>query len=636
MTLSAVLLWGTTIGAQDELTWNFRRGDVDANQVVNLGDVFEFLNYVFFAQAPAVDCDKAYDFDGNGVLNVVDPITMLEYQFGQGATIPAPFQTCGLDETGLTCNLYPICEPDGVPPISAEVLEEMTVVGHVLRRVAHGQTPDLFDSVMESENTVLDYIDEQLSPDLIDESGNTALNDALASLNPDESLVDLRRMQIHRAVHSERQLVEVMTDFWDNHFNTEYAKLAAHFENVTTSGGSSVYTAEEAAELAANFEWVENEGFRANALGSFEDLLMVSAQNVAMTIYLDSVFNDVADANENYAREVMELHTLGVDVLYTQTDIEILAKLFTGWTICLVEEADAGDPFALCQAITTNPEADGHVWTFTFDPDKHDYTEKVIFEGTAFEYTVPAGVEGDAVGGLQEGLDFLSYLAGLDQTAEYVCTKLVQKFVDDENPPAALISDCLVTWILTDGDIAEVLDTLFTSDEFLGADYRLNKVRTPMEYLVATVRGFEGELSNNASAILGPLETLGHLPHAFPTPDGYPESGHDQLSTGKVLERMKFTSQLFEETTSLDFPNLVDLMTDRGVDATDADYVVQFWVSRLFGNLVNEVDADLANDFLSTNDIGEEQPLQPWANLFNIRIGKFLSFLTLFPQYLMQ
>ncbi len=632
LVLSAVACAPGAFAQGDGAGVHFRRGDVVADSQIDLLDAFELLGYFFGGLAPLIDCDRAYDIDDDGALGIADAIRLLGYQFTEGAPPPAPFAECGPDSTPdrLDCADYSDCVQPPGPDQRAEI-------AHVLRRIAYGQTPDLFDRVLAMENGARDYVAEQLDPAAIDESANERLDERTAALEPSRSLDDLIRWQIHRGLYSERQLVEVLADFWDNHFNTDIHTVEAWFASRVAAEDAPIYDAAEALELAVHYEFLENETFRSGVLGGFHDLLHASATSVAMLIYLDSVSNVAGDANENYAREILELHTVGVDNGYDQTDIEQLARIFTGWTVCLVAEEDAGDPLAECQEPVADPAAEGLVWAFHFDASKHDYGEKLLFHALpeSQRYIVEAGSEGDAMAGLEEGLGFLAHVAAMSQTAEYVSTKLVQKFVADV-PPPELVASCLDAWLDGEGDIAAVLATLLSSDEFFAVGHRLAKVKTPMEFLLSTVRAFDGDVEAEASEIIEALGLLGHLPFHFETPDGFPETASDLLGTSRVFERLRFTTLVRRGDDGLEFPRIVDIMEQHDVVKNDPDAVARFWIERLFAGGWDEVDVALAAGYVLINANGDLQPLQPGANLYPSRIARLLAFLAAYPEQMQQ
>lgn len=591
----------------------FIRGDSNVDGTLDISDPVHLLGYLFGSpeDSPLV-CHDAADGNDDEAINLADAIVVLGHLFAGDPPPPAPHGQCGLDPTNatdLTCQSYPPCVG----------FTDSSLVGHVLRRIAYGPTPTAIEDVLALG--VEAYIDEQLDPASIDESGNLLLNTYLNSLNEQTVPSDLFRMQLIRGLYSERQLQEQMTDFWETHFSTYFWTSFIYFARTVQLGSAQ-------AEIATtSIEWRENQAFRNNSLGNFEDLLLASATSPAMLIYLDNVSNIVGAPNENYARELVELHSLGVDNGYTQADVEELARCFTGWTVCKVAPADVDDPHAPCLA----PNDPTGVWAFHFEPSQHDYGAKVIFAGNPlYELTIPARPVG-SLDGVLDGFEVIAQLAQRPETAVFVSTKLIRKFVADDAPPG-LVAECLATWNQTNADMGAVMGTILDSNEFLGQAYRWNKIRTPMESLLATTRMFEGQ--TDAWSVLVSLYALGHVPMDFFTPDGFPETGVDQLGTSKLLERLLFSKSLYDGSDpSFD---LLSILNQGGVAPGDVDEIVDFFLELLFQGNFSPVDRQLAFDFLSTNELGVATPLDPLAPEYAERIGQFAAFLTGFPQFLKQ
>jgi uncharacterized protein (DUF1800 family) len=340
----------------------------------------------------------------------------------------------------------------------------------------------------------------------------------IAALSPDEREIfaatanpigvvtgEVTQGKLLRAIYSERQLDEVLTDFWFNHFNVFINKDADRF-------------------LVTSYE---REVIRRHALGKFKDLLVAVAEDPAMQYYLDNWLSagpasPVAvqasrrkpqpdrplppppGLNENYARELMELHTLGVNGGYTQKDVTEVARVFTGWTI-------------------SQPDQGGQ---FMFDQRKHEPGDKTVL-GTVIHEA-----------GQQEGLQVLAMLAAHPSTARFVCTKLARRFVSDD-PPPALIDHMAQTWTSTDGDIREVLRTLFKSREFWSGDAYRAKVKTPLEFVVSIVRATGADVTN-ATPLMQTLNRMGMPPYGKDAPTGYKTDADTWLSSDALLDRMNF------------------------------------------------------------------------------------------------
>lgn len=595
----------------------FIRGDANVDGMVDLGDAIRILDFLFPTMPSTgtmlgLSCRDAGDANDDEAVDLSDAIYVLGYLFSGAPPPPAPFPNCGDDPTSssaLTCINYGACPVD----------TDLALAGHLLRRLAYGPTPDELERVQAIGADA--YIAEQLQPELLDDSDLTDFQSIVAALNPTTDRNDLYELQLARGLYSKKQLLEQLVDFWNNHFNTYYWTVRNYFRTLRNGSGVLVYTPAESLEVATLMEYLETESFREAALGSFQGLVERSATSVAMLIYLDNITNVVGNANENYARELLELHCMGVDNGYDQEDIEEVARCFTGWTVCRKAPVDVGDPLAPCLAVD-DPAGE---WTFHFDAAQHDYGEKVIFAGTPYQLVIPASTPGDAVAGLADGFLVLEHVAGLQQTAEFVSTKLIQKFVDDEVPPA-LLAACIGAWLSTDGDLRAVLEAIFTSDQFLGDTHRWSKLETPMESLLSTVRAFGGQ--TNTVPVRSALGALNHLPFNFQTPDGFPEI--DSLGTSKLLERLRFNARIYHNTNpSYD---LVALVADHGIAPEDPAAIVEFFLTLLYQENYSPEELALGIDYLSTDDFGVPQPLVASSSDYDDRLEKVAAFLASFPQ----
>jgi uncharacterized protein (DUF1800 family) len=325
---------------------------------------------------------------------------------------------------------------------------------------------------------------------------------------------ELSQAKFVRVILSERQLQEVMTDFWFNHFNVYIGKDSDQW--YTTS--------------------YERDAIRRNALGKFRDLLLATAQSPAMMVYLDnwlsigpdSLANGVNPANpnskkgqrglnENYGREVMELHTVGVNGGYTQADVTALSAILTGWG---VDSPNQGGPFL-------------------FDPKKHEPGPKQWLGQTILGVAASPNPRRE---GINEGLFALNILAASPKTAHFISYKLAQRFVADD-PPPALVDRMAATYISTDGDIKAILRTLVQSPEFNSKKYFRNKVKTPMEFLASAFRTTATD-PQNPGALVNTINTMGmRLYYALP-PTGYYITADHWMNSSALVDRLNFAYQL--------------------------------------------------------------------------------------------
>jgi uncharacterized protein (DUF1800 family) len=366
---------------------------------------------------------------------------------------------------------------------------------HVLNRVTWGVRPE--DIVKISEMGLEGYIDWQLTPDQIDDPLIEAFEDEWPVVTA--SYADLTRMsqddygyvlksalwnRVYRAIYSERQLYELVVEFWTDHFNIA----------IDSSLVGKI--------------WDDRVVIRRHALGKFRDLLLASAQSPAMLVYLDNVYSNKDHPNENYARELMELHTLGVDGGYTEQDVKEVARVLTGWQV-----------------------PDGPEDSFFFKAEDHDVEAKTIL-GKSF----PAGR------GIEEGLQLIDLLANHPSTARFISTKLCRRFVSDV-PPASLVESAANVFLSTDGDIRAVLRHILLAPEFMASQWQ--KFRRPLEYMVALLRVMRPGLTiKDEDAFVWMLEPMGHLPYYWGPPNGYPDLTDAWLNTNGLLHRWNLAMNL--------------------------------------------------------------------------------------------
>jgi uncharacterized protein (DUF1800 family) len=419
--------------------------------------------------------------------------------------------------------VLPALSPRGADPTVGSTSDNRRII-HVLNRLAFGPSPEDFRHV--ERIGVERYIAEQLDPSAIPETAELDWRLAqLGTLNLDA--VQLRQLfgplrpilgikptlqevreqrarartvaeqaaaaRIYRAVISRRQLLEVMVNFWFNHFN--------------------VFDGKELDRI-----WIGNyeEAIRQHALGSFRDLLFAVAKHPAMLVYLDNTLNSATGSpgahgiarglNENFAREVMELHTLGVDGGYTQADVTTLARVFTGWSLNSPNSPQFPNDAAV------------------FVGARHDFSPKVFLGKVLVER------------GRAEGEEALDILAKSPATAHHIAFELAQYFVADA-PPPSLVDGLAAQFTASDGNIREVLKTLFASPEFWASAGQ--KYKTPYEFVVSAARA-AGMPLLNPRPLLAALGQLGMPLYGCQTPDGYHDTEAAWLSPDASLQRVDF------------------------------------------------------------------------------------------------
>ncbi len=372
---------------------------------------------------------------------------------------------------------------------------EINLPVHVLNRLGYGSRPGDLDHVRQLG--VENYIDEQLSPETIDDTACDLRARRFESLHASAGDIfeyrrrvvedELFRHTLLRAVYSRRQLFESMVNFWTDHFNISIGK-----------------------DDCAWLKTVDDrEVIRVHALGNFRHLLRASALSPAMLVYLDGRDNRKTRGkegpNENYARELLELHTLGVHGGYSQQDVMEVARCLTGWTI-------------------NNKWFRGRV---EFRKGRHDQGAKRVLGRE-----IPAGRG-------EKDLDLLlDIVLGHPATAKFLSTKLCRRFVADQ-PPAGLVENVANAFRQSDYDIKTALRMLLTSDEFRNA--RGTRLKRPFRYVVSALRALDAD-TDGGRRIAKWLQRMGHAPFNYPTPDGYPDEPTPWLGT--LLWRWNFALEL--------------------------------------------------------------------------------------------
>ena len=412
--------------------------------------------------------------------------------------------------------------------MSASLTPEQKVI-HFLNRTSFGPSREEVQRV--TRNGVRAYLDEQLNPERIPddlaeekvaglktmrlnsrelfelypppkvakERAATMMGGAMNA--PRLIIVELQLARLLRAVYSQRQLYELMVDFWNNHFNIFAGKGADRW--LTTA--------------------YDRDTIRPHALGKFHDLLLETAKSPAMLFYLDNWLSVSPDGplgrlpaavqrrglNENYAREIMELHTLGVDGGYTQQDVREVARCFTGWTL-------------------VRPRGDAE---FRFETRLHDNGAKTVL-----------GNRLAAGGGMEDGLKVIDILSHHPATAKFIATKLARRFVADE-PSVTLVNRATDAFRDSDGDIRKVVRSIVEGPEFYAPEVYQGKVKKPLEYVASALRltNADTKVTNQLLRYIG---RMGEPLFLAQPPTGYPDLGASWVSPDMLLTRMNFASDL--------------------------------------------------------------------------------------------
>lgn len=364
-------------------------------------------------------------------------------------------------------HVAPSTPADGLPTVQVDP------IWRFLNRAGYGPKPGDLERGRALGLAAL--LEEQLHPENLDDAAADAFLgnlsnyhkdiDAIIDLEPQDLAPELGLSVYGRAIFSTRQLYEAMVEFWSDHFNIYIRKT----------------------QFMLALKMVDDRDvIRPHALGKFRDLLFASAQSPAMLVYLDNVRNEKGQPNENYARELLELHTLGVNGGYSQQDVQEVARILTGW------------------GVARRGRNQGR---FTFSPDKHDDGAK-----TALGHSFTAGQ------GEQDVWQLLEILVTHPSTATFIATKLVRRFVADD-PPADLIERVAQTYQQTDGDIKSLLRVIFLSEEFATASPKLKR---PFTYLVSCLRALHSP-TVQFRPVNPWLERMGQPLFQWSPPDGYPD-----------------------------------------------------------------------------------------------------------------
>jgi hypothetical protein len=615
-----------------------------------------------------------------------------------------------------------------------------------------------------------------------------------------------------RGIYSTRRLQVVLADFWENHFTTDGEKVRDYFRDLENSSGERAMSDAQAEREAATLEAKEYEFFLENALGNFGDLLRYNAKSPTMLIYLDNVLNFKGNPNENYSREILELHTYGVDNGYIQRDIEEGARLFTGWNVCKVTPENVDNPHASCGqnftdttimdlgAIkyfkgTTNPtevgpgepttewtELDynddswldgitgigygyGHhnthlgdmhggyisvylrqeftitdfgpfdnlflsvgfddgfvaylngvevarsggmentgmppnydqaslanhgnngeelfeltkamhslfiegtnvlaiqvhnndiassglsmaprifgrffepgsmesgdlngVWAFSFQSDQHDNSAKILFNLRPYQFNVSEHSGADPTVGVLEGDDFIDQLVDAPPTAEFICTKLVQKLLDDRAPPA-VVAEAIAAWNSTTpkGNIRNVVEAILTSDSFFDPEYYRTKVKDPVEFVNSSARALEATIEG--FEVIEPTFNMDMHLFTRDDPDGWPEGGADWSSVGGVMYRIRFTQSLGGTADAISWPTQA-LLADNGV--ASAEEIIGFFNDLLFDGTLTTSQEQMLVRYVETNSRHLRVVLVPGSVIYELQVRSVVALMLSLPQW---
>jgi uncharacterized protein (DUF1800 family) len=442
-------------------------------------------------------------------------------------------------------------------PHALQVSATVDPVAHVLNRITFGPRPGQVEAVKKMG--VQAYLEQQLNLAAItDDTAEQRLGDFItldmtpAELlqftgNPRQPIVELDTATVIRATYSERQLFEIMVDFWSEHFSIWHLKEQDKFLKTVD----------------------DREVVRKQAMGKFRDILGASAKSPAMLIYLDNAKSNKKHPNENYAREVMELHTVTIGN-YTEDDVKEVARCFTGWTIEGLKGANPGE--------------------FVFNPKLHDDGEK-----TVLGHKIPAG------GGIQDGETVLDILVSHPGTAHHIASKLARRFIADD-PPENVVSAAADAFLKSGGDIPTVLRLIFAAPEFLVAP---PKYKRPFEYLISLYRAFDVDIVTEASGNkakplsgLGLLTNMGQLPFNRITPDGYTDYAAEWISN--MLVRWNAAINLVFGSIPDTKVDLTALANSQNVELKPRS-VLDFFAQHLLGRAMTQAELDTIWNFASKN-----------------------------------
>lgn len=433
-------------------------------------------------------------------------------------------------------------------------LEGDALIVHTLKRISFGITPAMLDKARQIG--IEAFMEEQISPETIPDDDIEKIMEQFTTLSmtPGERFkLEQRGLPIQELVaatllrqwRSERQLFETMVDFWSDHFSIFIGKNFCRV--LKTDDDMKV--------------------IRPNALGKFRDLLHASAHSPAMLVYLDQAGSRGEAPNENYARELMELHTIGVEEGYTHQDIVEVARALTGWTVSgpRTRRMEFGE--------------------YYFNPEIHDNGEKLVLGKS-----IPPGGE-------DEGLTILDLLAAHPGAAQFISRKLARRFVSD-SPPQTLVDSLAQIFTQTDGDIRALLRALFQSDEFKASVGQ--KFKRPLDFFVSALRVTDASIVRRGTrGLQDHLRLLGQVPFTWQPPNGFPDVQGYWATTSGLLGRWNFGNLL----VSNQIPGVEVSLDSLTSDASSPEDIVDVLSLRFLGEPLPADARSILVDFASAGDL---------------------------------
>jgi uncharacterized protein (DUF1800 family) len=398
-------------------------------------------------------------------------------------------------------------------------------IEHLLRRAGFGARPDelSYYGEMSLPQVVDALVNFERIPDAVDDFvGQPGFVNTTnrGQFLPQSNIVDARQRWLFRMIHSDRPLQEKMTLFWHNHFATGYTKIAGTLGAAEATRYLAAKSSTDPARVQGQVEML-----RENALGTFRDILLNIAKDTAMLVWLDGRTNTKAKPQENFAREIMELFTIGVGT-FTEADVYAGARVFTGWNLARPGTAAAG---------TQHSE-------FVYNAAQHDTAAKTfsfpIYGGD--DKTIPARSAAD---GMQDGIDFIDALAASPLTARYLAAKLYRFFVTEFGAVnVTFVERVASVYLRSRGDMRAVMREVLLSPEFWDESAYFARYSWPVEFVVRALKdiGWTGFSVNDA---LTPLSNMGQILYEPPDVAGW-DQGQAWFSTGAMLARMNFASTI--------------------------------------------------------------------------------------------